>query len=134
MLLNIAEMLFSDIGKKIKRLALVTAVFGVLFFIIGGVILLACLTELPGNADFVDFVGIFICMVVIVGCFLSFIGSYFIYGFGELIDQTIQIRAQLSKKEQAIAEKKRVLTELYNNNLITQEEYESKMMILEGIV
>ena len=77
--------MFKNIGKKIKGLSTMICIIGIIVSIIGG---LACM--------YVHF-ALFI-LIAGVGSLLSWIGSFFMYGFGELIDTTCQIRESLFSK------------------------------------
>jgi hypothetical protein len=65
--------MFYNIGGKIKVLAMVTTIIGIIFSVIFGIIIM---TE-----NF--FSGLFLMLVLGVS---SWVGSFMIYGFGELIE------------------------------------------------
>lgn len=75
--------MFSNIGKRIKKYAKYYAVCGFLFAAVGLVVAIGC-----GFDD----VGL-ICLIsgVVVGC-CTFVSSWFVYGFGQLIDDVHEIR------------------------------------------
>lgn len=70
--------MYKDIGNKIKTLAGVICWIGILAF---------------------GFVGVYTgrLMVAIIGAFASWIGTFVLYGFGELIDQTTQERQDIEE-------------------------------------
>jgi hypothetical protein len=68
--------MFDNIGEKIKKLAVVLTVLGIIGSIIFAIILWA--NELIGAGFLALFVGIL----------SSWVGSFLLYGFGELIDNT----------------------------------------------
>lgn len=73
--------MFNDIGKKIKKLAELVCGSGIILSIIAG------LATIILNED-LTLLGI---LVIIAGSLLSWIGSFFTYGFGELIDKAQEI-------------------------------------------
>lgn len=113
--------MFSNISSKIKTLAQVICWIGIMGSIIGGIVLIA------EDDDFMV-VGL---AVMIVGSLFSWIGSFFAYGFGELIEKASAIerhtRGGEQKSEvQVIADTKRMdkLERLRAQGLITEEEYQ----------
>ena len=84
--------MFDNIGGKIKTLAVVTCFLGIISSVIVG------LSQL-------DHGGI---LILLLGCLGSWIGAFFIYGFGELIEQatitaenTTEIRSALRSLQPA---------------------------------
>lgn len=71
--------MFNNIGSKIKSLAVLVSVGGMISSILTGFILLLALDEMGA------LIGI---VIAIVGSALSWIGSFFTYGFGELIENS----------------------------------------------
>ena len=80
---------FDDIGGKIKTLAKVLTVIGIAASIILGLVLIS---DVPWLG-----VGI-----IVFGSLFSWIGSFLLYGFGELIDNTAVIAGN-TRKEKASA-------------------------------
>ena len=76
---------FQNIGKKIKTLAVIVSIVGVVVSIIFG------MTVMTGNAG----VGL---LIAILGSLASWVSSFFTYGFGELIEKTTEI-ANNTKKD-----------------------------------
>ncbi len=73
--------MFYNIGEKIQGLATFIATIGIIISIIAGVGFLA-----QGGA------GVIIGLIIaVVGSLASWIGSFLLYGFGELISNTQQI-------------------------------------------
>lgn len=70
--------MFNNIGGKIKSLASVLAWFGIGFSVIIGIVLIAADEEL-------FLVGL---IVAVLGSISSWIGSFLIYGFGELVENS----------------------------------------------
>ena len=87
--------MFDNIGKKIMKLATVICWIGIIFSIIGFIVMLALGID---NED--DLLIGLSFVVLVVGIFGSWIGSFFIYGFGKLIDNSdILVKNNETKKE-----------------------------------
>ena len=71
--------MFENIGGKIKTLAVVFAVLGIIGSIVGGILLIDVTLDVLGIT------------VILVGIVFSWICSCFIYGFGELIETAQKI-------------------------------------------
>ena len=88
--------MFNNIGGKIKTLAKVLCIIGVVLSIIWGLITMstsAIALSRGNDSEFVIvisafFIGIF---VAAIGGLSSWIGSFCLYGFGELIDKATEI-------------------------------------------
>lgn len=81
--------MFSNIGGKIKRLATAICAVGIGVSVLCGMIIIA-----SGAMLVMGFA------ILIGGSLLSWIGSFFAYGFGELIENTTVI-AELAAKADA---------------------------------
>lgn len=68
--------MYRNIGGKIKTLSVVIALIGVIGSFIAGMVVLSQ-----------DAVGVGLC-VILVGSLLSWIGSFALYGFGEMIENS----------------------------------------------
>jgi len=78
--------MYDNIGAKIKVLAQIIAWIGIAGSVIAGFVLMA-----QGDA------GVLIGFIVlIVGALTSWISSWFMYGFGELIEKTTEIAKNTS--------------------------------------
>ena len=121
--------IFDNIGKKIKILAFILCVLGMLSSLFGGIY--KCL-ELGDHYATEDY-AVLALLIIPFGCLLSWISAFTLYGFGELVDQTTKIRELLEDDEDDIEAKKKKLMELRTKNLITQEEFDSKMAALLGV-
>ena len=86
--------MFSNIGGKIKRLATAISVIGIGLSVICGSIMIIAGANSGGAMVGTGFA------VLIVGSLVSWIGSFFVYGFGELIENTTVI-AELAAKADA---------------------------------
>ena len=69
---------FENIGSKIKTLAVVLTVVGIVASVIFGFFILSA------NAGY----GL---LIMVVGSLISWVSSFFTYGFGELIEKTTEI-------------------------------------------
>ena len=78
--------MFDNIGSKIKTLAKVICWIGILISVISGIVVIASTgsTGVP--------VGI---LVIVLGALLSWIGSFVLYGFGQLIENSEEIKSKL---------------------------------------
>ncbi len=97
--------MFDNIGKKIKGLAKVFCVLGIIFSVIyGGWIMIKGFNS-PGDDLF--FKGV---LILVAGCLSSWLSVFLLYGFGELIDKTSSIEKMMAyekaKKEKEEAERK----------------------------
>lgn len=84
--------MFKNIGGKIKGLAQVICTVGIAISVVAGVSMIG-----PGYNGAMVGMGF---AVMIVGSLVSWIGSFFAYGFGELIENTTVI-AELAAKADA---------------------------------
>jgi len=117
--------MFDNIGKKMKTLASLEITLGIVVSIIIGIIVMSEVLLL----------GI---VVIIVGSWISWVSSIFMYGFGELIEKTSEIAHNTSKKGSAGTltskmeneQKLATLLQWKENGLISDEEYELKKQAL----
>ena len=110
--------MFNNIGGKIKTLANVVALVGIIGSIIGGIALILADDSLIATG----------IIVLLGGSLLSWIGSFFTYGFGELIERTCLIEER-SRNSSGFTggSRHRQLNHLLAQGLITQEEYNQKI-------
>ena len=74
---------YSNIGKKIKTLAVVTCIVEIILALFGGMVMFFA-TAIDGN-----FMGVFIALIsMVIAPFVAWVSSFMMYGFGELIDKT----------------------------------------------
>lgn len=88
--------MFKNIGGKIKGLAKVICYVGIAISVIAGIFMIGFGSS-SYNGDTMIVMG---CVVMIVGSLVSWIDSFFAYGFGELIENTTVI-AELAAKADA---------------------------------
>lgn len=80
--------MFANIGSKIKTFSVVICWIGIAFSILLGLILIVVMMQDPE----VGVIGILVGVpVAIVGSLFSWIGSFVLYGYGELIDKVARI-------------------------------------------
>lgn len=80
--------MFDNIGKKIKTLAVVICGIGIVLSVIGGIAVWVAIDDEIGALAFLG--------VAAGGSLLSWIGSFFTYGFGELIDKVSNIECVIT--------------------------------------
>lgn len=112
--------MFNNIGKKFKVLAKVMFWLQAIGAVITGIILLA-----EGEDETL----IYSLLLILVGPLYAWISSWFIYGFGELIDKAADIeyntRGGKGKgASRAADEKIQKYEKLLKQGLITAEEYQ----------
>ena len=83
--------MFSNIGSKIKTLAKVICWLGIIASVAGGAVVIA--TAYYATTEVV-LLGI---GIAVLGSLLSWIGSFFAYGFGQLIENTDAIRSNTQR-------------------------------------
>ena len=88
--------MFKNIGGKIKGLAKFICYVGIAISVIAGIFMIGFGSS-SYNGDTMIVMG---CVVMIVGSLVSWIDSFFAYGFGELIENTTVI-AELAAKADA---------------------------------
>lgn len=83
--------MFTNIGSKIKKLAMVVCWIGIVFGVVSGIIEMT-----SGGANSI-LTGI---VTLIVYPLASWLGSFLVYGFGELVETNQQLRdAKCGKSE-----------------------------------
>lgn len=82
--------MFNNIGEKIKALAIFGTILGIILSILIGVMFIVYV---------VWWIGL---IIILAGCLFSWIGSFVIYGFGELICKATEI-AENTEKQSGLA-------------------------------
>ncbi len=120
--------MFDNIGKKIKSLANVLCWVGIIAYVIAAIAMFVIAADNPWDAEHYVPIGF---AFLIVGPLSSWISSFFMYGFGELIDKACEIEENTRSYEresilQAQIETERIdkIEKLYSQGLITEEEYQ----------
>ena len=84
--------MFNNIGGKIKGLAKFMCWLGIILSVIIGIVLIIGATNRNGYYRYTDTTTIIYGIIVIVmGSLLSWIGSFVLYGFGELVDNSSKL-------------------------------------------
>ena len=88
--------MFNDIGKKLKVLAETLCWIGIVLSVISGIVMFVNCMESGDFGALWAGVGI-----ILFGCLFSWIGSFFTYGFGELIEKATEIAENTSTNQTA---------------------------------
>lgn len=123
--------MFDNVGSKIKALASFFCWGGIIASIIGGIILIG----LDEDLIFAGFA------VIVIGSLLSWISSFVLYGFGELVansaiiagkraDDSIQLSNTVAPQDKN--EKIAALNNLKAKGLISEDEYNKKIAEMES--
>ena len=91
--------MFENIGRKIMTLAQVTSVLGIIASIIGAIVLWTQAGRSSYAAEGV--LNSTAWAILIGGCLGSWIGSFVLYGFGQLIEDTATIAANSGRPDPA---------------------------------
>ncbi len=83
--------MFDNIGGKIKALAKVVCWLGIIASVISAIMLWAQNNRYQSTI----LMGL---ITLVLGCLISWIGSFFTYGFGELIEKTVSIDNTLKSR------------------------------------
>ncbi|MDY4252496.1 SHOCT domain-containing protein [Clostridium sp.] len=124
------ENMFENIGGKIKTLAKILCWVGIILSVLIAMILFIEAKE--GSYKTEDLYMNLGCIYLIFGPLVSWVSSFFIYGFGELIERTTEISLNTRHLRQASGykektEREKTLDELLAAGLITETEYNEKM-------
>lgn len=86
--------MYSDIGGKIKVLAKIICIIGIVISVISGlgIIIVASISYNPGLSVLGGL------LVIVLGTLFSWLSTFFIYGFGELIDKVTKIESEIKKQ------------------------------------
>lgn len=123
--------MFDNVGSKIKALASFFCWGGIIASIIGGIILIG----LDEDLIFAGFA------VIVIGSLLSWISSFVLYGFGELVvnsaiiagkraDDSVQHPNTVAPQDKN--EKIAALNNLKAKGLISEDEYNKKIAEMEN--
>ena len=120
--------MFQNIGKKIKTLAVVVCWIGIAGSVIGGIVMIAVGADSSGG-DLLIRLGL---PLIFLGPLFSWIGSFVLYGYGDMITRVRRIERKLYGQENEEEEKSdsagkddrlAKLQSLREQNLISEEEY-----------
>lgn len=125
--------MFENVGSKIKGLASFFCWGGIIASVVGGIWTIALLDE-----DFI-LLGL---LIIALGSLLSWVSSFVLYGFGELVSNSAIIAGKTTATESEQGESAFVpqeknkkiasLNSLKARGLITDEEYNKKLAELEN--
>lgn len=121
--------MFNNIGKKIKSLSKVICWIGIIISLVLGIVCFAVLEDLEVLFGF---------LVIFLGSLLSWLNTFILYAFGQLVDNSDILVVNTKKtqesgeekcdsKKTTLSDKKNQLTRLKKQNLITDEEYSEKL-------
>lgn len=99
--------MFQNIGKKIKTVAIVIMITGILLAVLGG--LVAFLEEYSVSNLFEAFLTFL--TVAGLGILFSWLSVFILYGFGELVDQSMEMTRRQEETHEALEEILRLLKE-----------------------
>ena len=88
--------MFENIGSKIMKLAKVLCWLGIIASVITGIAIIGASSYNRYSSGSSILAGI---LTIVFGCLLSWIGSFFTYGFGQLIENTDHIRYNTQHKD-----------------------------------
>lgn len=120
--------MFNNIGKKIKALAKVICWIQIVIYIITAIVMFIIASDTYTEGLYIAIAFAFL----IIGPFFAWLSSFFIYGFGELIDKACEIERNTRGGEiksntqiQLDNERKSKIENLRLQGLITEEEYQN---------
>ena len=120
--------MFNNIGKKIKALAKVICWIQIVIYIITAIVMFIIASDSYTEGLYIAIAFAFL----IIGPFFAWLSSFFIYGFGELIDKACEIERNTRGGEiksntqiQLDNERKSKIENLRLQGLITEEEYQN---------
>lgn len=116
--------MFSNIGGKIKTVAVVFCFIGIMLTFIVAFTAFAFTSDMFYGRNPIVPLGIAF-LVLIVGSLLSWIGSFFTYGFGQLIEsaQSIDEKLSCAGLSNDAGLKKELMKKWLNEGLVTKDEY-----------
>ena len=91
--------MFNNIGEKIKTLAIIITILGIVASVISGIAFIV--SSIVDSYDVSRLAaGIILgVLTMVVGSLLSWISSFLLYGFGELIENSTIIKEKFADKE-----------------------------------
>ena len=102
--------MFDNIGRKIKTLAQVVCWIGIIGSVISGIVMMA-------NDEDLAFLGF---MIMVIGSLVSWVSSFTLYGFGQLIENTDQL---VLNAEKPYSNKKAKQTKKVKEDTYTEEDF-----------
>lgn len=125
--------MFDNIGGKIKVVAKVECWIGIISSFIAGISLMSEDEELFGLIGF---------FVIVIGSLASWLGSFLIYGFGQLVENSDILAGRTSNEdtfmqeleEKSVEDKIFELNELLDKGHISYDEYQQIVKKIEADV
>lgn len=115
--------MYRNIGSKIKVLAIVLCILGMLFSLIGGVVFMYLTTF---GFNYVELWNIVVGIVImIVGSFVSWVSQFMLYGFGEIITRLRDIEYHFCEQSKHSDTSMSYPTNTAYNNVTTENTYAS---------
>ena len=115
--------MFDNIGRKIKALAKIICWMGIIISIFIGINII-----IFGEVKFNG------ALIMILGPLLSWVGSFVLYGYGQIIENTDKlvnqdtvIKINKTAKETVVSSRFNKLNELREQGLISEEEYQKAL-------
>lgn len=100
--------MFDNIGGKIKGVSVLITIIGIIASVVGGILIVAMIPAAWG----------FALLAIAVGSLVSWVGSFLLYGFGELIYRVTAIEKRMLQMSTTILaqepEKKQTASEEQN--------------------
>ena len=112
--------MFSNIGGKIKKLAVVLCILGMIGSVVYAIV---CFANSSRYQD-LTLTGV---LILVAGCLASWISSFFVYGFGELIERTVSIDSRLARGGRGPGNRADLLRQMRDDGLLTEEEYRERL-------
>lgn len=109
--------MYDEIGKKLKDLATLSCIIGLIASIIIGLLVMI----IVDNTIFIV-VGL---IIMLVGCFISWVSSSLLYGFGELIDKTCDIQHNTRQLISTTYKKHHNSSESQNQNIVNSQDIDT---------
>lgn len=88
--------MFGNIGGKIKTTAKILCILGIIISLVNGILIISRSTSYNSTV-------VLGLVSIIVGSLLSWISSFFLYGWGELIEKTGENNEALTRIEQELS-------------------------------
>ena len=102
--------MFSNIGGKIKSLAQIVCWMGIICSVVSGIILI----DTDDDLAFLGFV------IIIIGSLLSWVSSFVLYGFGQLVENSDKL---VLNTEKPYSDKKTKQTKKAKEDTYTEENF-----------
>ena len=122
--------MFNDIGSKIKSLAKIISGVGIVVSLVISIFVFVTLHSTGFIED--EYSIVISIFLIVIGVALSWLATFLLYGYGELIDQTAEIKSFLASTndKKIIKAKIEELKEWKDKGIITEVEYIEKIKTL----